>query len=147
FRRDVRLRGLGSISPQADARARSHGREAALLLRGRASVRVRIRAAGLAGASGRAAGPESRRARPLSGLRVRPRPHSILAGVAKLPPGHVATVSHPDLQVEVTQYWDLTFRPDYSLSEAEWADRLRWQLEASVRRRLVSDVPLGFFLS
>ncbi len=76
-----------------------------------------------------------------------PAPHSILAGVAKLPPGHVARVSLPDLAPELSQYWDLTFKPDYSLSEAEWADRLRWQLEASIRRRLVSDVPLGFFLS
>jgi asparagine synthase (glutamine-hydrolysing) len=76
-----------------------------------------------------------------------PAPHSIVAGVAKLSPGHVATVSMPDLEVEVGQYWDLPFRPDYSVSEAEWADRLRWQLEASIRRRLVSDVPVGFFLS
>ncbi len=76
-----------------------------------------------------------------------PAPHSILAGVAKLPPGHLATVSLPERKLEIVQYWDLAFKPDYSLTEQEWAARLRSQLEVSIHRRLASDVPLGFFLS
>jgi len=75
-----------------------------------------------------------------------PTPHSILAGIEKLPPGHVLTVS-PDGKPQVTRYWDLSFAADPSVSEPEWQEALLHQLEASVRAQLVSDVPLGLFLS
>jgi asparagine synthase (glutamine-hydrolysing) len=75
-----------------------------------------------------------------------PAPHAILVGVAKLPPGHLLTVS-PGSKPRVVPYWDLTFRPDDSVDEEEWAERLRTELARSVERRLVSDVPVGFFLS
>ncbi len=75
-----------------------------------------------------------------------PAPHSILAGIAKLPPGHMLTIS-PGSKPDIIQYWDLPFNPDYSVSEHEWVERLRAQLEASVRQRIEADVPLGFFLS
>lgn len=75
-----------------------------------------------------------------------PAPHSMLADVAKLPAAHVLTVS-PGGKPRVEQYWAMRFSPDESLSEPEWVERLRAQLEASVRSRLVSDVPLGAFLS
>src|SRR5207249_137324 len=75
-----------------------------------------------------------------------PAPSSIVAGVQKLLPGQLLTVS-PGGKPTVQRYWDLDFRPDGSVSEREWADRLYQQLEASVRRRMISDVPLGIFLS
>ncbi|OLC16227.1 MAG: asparagine synthase (glutamine-hydrolyzing) [Candidatus Rokubacteria bacterium 13_1_40CM_69_27] len=75
-----------------------------------------------------------------------PAPHSILAGIAKLPPGHLLTAA-PGSKPRVVRYWDLPFSADHSLDEHEWAERLRTQLETSVRRQLVSDVPLGMFLS
>jgi asparagine synthase (glutamine-hydrolysing) len=75
-----------------------------------------------------------------------PAPHSIIAGVAKLPPGHVLTVS-PGAKPRVTAYWDLAFAPDTAVSEREWTARVRGQLEDAVRRQLVSDVPVGMFLS
>src|SRR5713101_7422496 len=75
-----------------------------------------------------------------------PAPDSILAHIAKLPPGHVLTVS-PGGKPRVVPYWDLSFAPDHAPSESQWAERLRGQLEDSVRRQLVSDVPLGLFLS
>src|SRR5438309_7475157 len=75
-----------------------------------------------------------------------PAPHSILAGVAKLPPGHVLTVA-PGGKPHVAPYWDLVFGGGAAASEQEWAERLRAQLETSVRAQLVSDVPLGMFLS
>src|SRR2546429_819055 len=73
-------------------------------------------------------------------------PHSILAGIEKLAPGHLLTVS-PGSKPRITSYWDLSFAPDESLDAAEWARALREQLERSVRAQLVSDVPLGLFLS
>lgn len=75
-----------------------------------------------------------------------PAPHSIFAGIAKLPPGHLLTIS-PGSKPRIVRYWDLAFSPDYSLNEQEWADRLARELKASVARQLMSDVPLGMFLS
>jgi asparagine synthase (glutamine-hydrolysing) len=75
-----------------------------------------------------------------------PAPHSILTGIEKLPPGHLVTVSPGD-KPRVVPYWDLSFAPDESLDAEEWSQALRQALEQSVRRQLVSDVPLGVFLS
>src|SRR5262249_2782167 len=75
-----------------------------------------------------------------------PAPDSIFAGVQKLLPGQLLTVS-PGGKPTLQRYWDLEFRPDHAVPESEWADRLLHQLEASVRRRMISDVPLGMFLS
>lgn len=75
-----------------------------------------------------------------------PAPQSILAGVEKLPPGYLLTVN-PGGKPRVIPYWDLSFSPDGTLDAQEWAQQLRQQLEQSVRQQLVSDVPLGVFLS
>ena len=75
-----------------------------------------------------------------------PAPHSMLADVAKVPPGHFLTVS-PGGKPRLEQYWTARFAPDHSLTESDWVERLRAQLDASVQSRLVSDVPLGAFLS
>ncbi len=75
-----------------------------------------------------------------------PDPYCILDGIDKLPPGHLLTVS-PSSKPRVIPYWDLSFAPDPSVDEEEWAGQVRAQLERSVRRQLVSDAPVGFFLS
>jgi|RhiMetdeSRZDD1v2_1073273.scaffolds.fasta_scaffold154644_2 asparagine synthase (glutamine-hydrolysing) len=75
-----------------------------------------------------------------------PAPHSMLAGIMKLAPGHVLTVC-PGGKPHVARYWDLSFAPEQAVDEHEWAERLIAQLEMSVRRRLVADVPVGMFLS
>jgi asparagine synthase (glutamine-hydrolysing) len=75
-----------------------------------------------------------------------PDPLSIIAGVAKLPPAHTLTARLGAPPV-VARYWDVRFAPDHTVSATEWRERLLRQLEASGRRRLVADVPVGFFLS
>ncbi len=75
-----------------------------------------------------------------------PTPSAILVGIAKLPPGSLLTV-RPGDKPRVVRYWDLSPAPDHAPSEDEWAEQVRSQLEASVRRQLVSNVPLGVFLS
>jgi len=71
---------------------------------------------------------------------------SIVEGIYKLPPGSILTVSaRGDVQTE--RYWACEFNPDYSHGEHYFVERLREILEESVRLRLVSDVPLGAFLS
>ncbi len=74
-----------------------------------------------------------------------PDPHTILRGIRKLPPGHFLTVASGGARL--VRYWDIQFRPDRRRSEDEWATLLWEGLCGSVRRRLVSDVPVGVFLS
>jgi asparagine synthase (glutamine-hydrolysing) len=74
-----------------------------------------------------------------------PDPHSIFQGIHKLPPGHLLTVAQG--KSRIVRYWDLKFRTDGRRSEEEWGGMLWEGLCASVRLRLVSDVPVGVFLS
>jgi asparagine synthase (glutamine-hydrolysing) len=55
------------------------------------------------------------------------------------------TVSERGL--ETSRYWDLSFDPDESVSEAEWAEQIRGTFEEVVTRQLVADVPVGSYLS
>ncbi len=88
-------------------------------------------------------------ARALSALltsQYTPPEQSILEGVKKLAPGHVLLAA-PGRKPVVRRYWDVRFEPDYGRTEAYFVERLRELLTESVRLRLVSDVPLGAFLS
>ncbi|MCB0509219.1 MAG: asparagine synthase (glutamine-hydrolyzing) [Chitinophagales bacterium] len=76
-----------------------------------------------------------------------PQPNSILQGVKKLAPGAYLLISNKG---EITQksYYKIPFQKKYSnLSYTEAQVELKRILELSVQRRLVSDVPLGSFLS
>ncbi|MGD0132902.1 MAG: asparagine synthase (glutamine-hydrolyzing) [Bryobacteraceae bacterium] len=75
-----------------------------------------------------------------------PPAEAIIAGIKKLEPGHLLTAS-PGRVPAITQYWDLKFTPDYGKHEDYFVERLRHLLEESVRLHMVSDVPLGSFLS
>jgi asparagine synthase (glutamine-hydrolysing) len=73
----------------------------------------------------------------------------ILRDVSKLPPGHVLTVER-DRSPVLRRYWDLAscFRQKRNFaSVGAAADELRALIDDAVRLRLVSDVPLGAFLS
>ena len=76
-----------------------------------------------------------------------PTPYAIFAGVRKLPGGHV--LRWRDGRTSVERYWDLSFRPDPSgaIDADDYAEELHARLRDAVRRRLMSDVPLGAFLS
>jgi len=74
-----------------------------------------------------------------------PDPLSIFSNIHKLPPGHYLTLTNG--QVTVKQYWDFEFQQSASRNEADYLDELRALLDESVRLRLISDVPLGAFLS
>jgi asparagine synthase (glutamine-hydrolysing) len=74
-----------------------------------------------------------------------PDPHAMIRGVAKLPPAHSLTAA--DGKVALRRYWDLRFAPDAAVSEEEWGAEIRRRLDAAVRLRLTSDVPLGCFVS
>lgn len=77
-----------------------------------------------------------------------PAPRSIIRGVKKLPQAHTLSLDFgAEPQVKVGRYWDIRFVPDHSLSESDWLEALEAELENAVRMRLISDVPLGAFLS
>jgi len=74
-----------------------------------------------------------------------PSPFSAFAGVSKLPPGSYLLVR--DGQVSVHRYWRLRYTPKRQIDETAAAAELLERLREAVRIRLVSDVPLGAFLS
>jgi asparagine synthase (glutamine-hydrolysing) len=74
-----------------------------------------------------------------------PDPHALVRGVRKLPPAHV--LSAADGKVTTTRYWEIPYRPEAGVSEAEWAREIAAGLDEAVRLRLTSDVPLGCLLS
>jgi asparagine synthase (glutamine-hydrolysing) len=80
-----------------------------------------------------------------------PSPRTFFEGVRSLPPGHVLTF-RPDREPMVERYWDAPVSgrdgaPELDLALGDAAREVRFLLEAAVRRRLISDVPLGAFLS
>ncbi len=83
-----------------------------------------------------------------------PSPGSIYRGVAKLPPGTLLTLE-PGGSVALSQYWDirkvalegLAARERAALSDGDAEEELDALLREAVRLRLMSDVPLGAFLS
>src|SRR5262249_53567794 len=74
-----------------------------------------------------------------------PRDRSIFAGVRKLPPGHMLTWR--DHRLDIEPYWQLPAAESYRGSEADAVHDLRAVLSDAVRSHLMSDVPLGAFLS
>jgi asparagine synthase (glutamine-hydrolysing) len=75
-----------------------------------------------------------------------PPDQSIIDGVRKLEPGHlmIAAPGHPP---RIERYWTLEFHPDRSHREEYFVQKTRELIEESVRLHMVSDVPLGAFLS
>ena len=74
-----------------------------------------------------------------------PRDRSIFRGIRKLPPGH-SLVLH-DGRVQVEHYWQLPATESFRGSEAEALDRLEAILAEAVESHMMSEVPLGAFLS
>jgi asparagine synthase (glutamine-hydrolysing) len=74
-----------------------------------------------------------------------PSPLTIYQGVRKLPPGHLMKITRSG--VSLKKYWDLQFQPDYTKNEAYFLERFLEIFDEAVRIRLLSEVPLGAFLS
>ena len=73
-----------------------------------------------------------------------PTPFTLFKGIKKLPPAH--TLLFLNDKIKLIRYWDLHFSKDNS-TESYLSDKIYNQLQESIRRRLISDVPLGAFLS
>ena len=76
-----------------------------------------------------------------------PEPRTIFSEARKLPPAHTLTLRRGAGLAEPVEYWDVHFTLDNSIGEAEASEELVARLRESVKLRLISEVPLGAFLS
>jgi asparagine synthase (glutamine-hydrolysing) len=79
-----------------------------------------------------------------------PAPSTLYRQIFKLPGGHNLLLKTDAMTCRVSKYWDFVLEPFERLPthpEEEWGEEIRDLLRKSVRRRLMSDVPLGVFLS
>ena len=77
-----------------------------------------------------------------------PREFSIFNQVLKLKPGHSFTFKpYENEKLKIQPYWEVKFEPDYSKTESYWKEVIFESLNEAVKMRMVSDVPLGAFLS
>jgi asparagine synthase (glutamine-hydrolysing) len=74
-----------------------------------------------------------------------PHPHTLIEGVRKLEPG--AWLEWQNGRERTERYWQLLFRPNEALTIEDAKHELDFLLDRAVREHLVSDVPLGIWLS
>src|SRR5581483_6225101 len=74
-----------------------------------------------------------------------PAPGTIYRGVAQLPPAHYLVWERG--RVRLTEYWDLVFGHGRRKTESEYLAEFEAIFDEAVRLRMISDVPLGAFLS
>ena len=72
-------------------------------------------------------------------------PRSMFRGIDKLTPGSVIIAERG--RFEVQKFWSLPKEVDETRSESDWIDAVRAGIERAVRAQMVSDVPIGAFLS
>jgi len=76
-----------------------------------------------------------------------PEPRTIFKDVFKLSPGCTLTLRRGQPASRPVEYWDVPFKTGASLTEQKASEELIFRLRESVKLRLISDVPLGAFLS
>jgi asparagine synthase (glutamine-hydrolysing) len=77
-----------------------------------------------------------------------PGPQTAFDSVRQLPPGHALTLGLKDNSISLERYWEVSRREDVeSISYEKLKLKIQETLAAAVKRQLVSDVPLGVFLS
>lgn len=77
-----------------------------------------------------------------------PCPRTIFQGINKVPPGHI--LIYKNRQTKLTKYWELRFHQNLISKQKkteEYQEQFIYLFKDSVKRRLMSDVPLGVFLS
>lgn len=79
-----------------------------------------------------------------------PAPRSLYENIYKLPGGHYMLIDVANLSIRIEQWWSFAIEPTTNIPsnpEREWGEQIIDLLSKAVQRRLMSDVPFGFFLS
>ena len=74
-------------------------------------------------------------------------PRTIFKQAQKLPPAHTLTIRRGQPLGQPVAYWDVRFTLDNPISQADAQVELVHRLQESIRLRMISEVPLGAFLS
>ena len=73
---------------------------------------------------------------------------SIYSKIKKLQPAHYLLLSFKDKPtIEIKKYWEISFEPDFSKTEDQWMEEIEECLSDAVQSHMISDVPIGAFLS
>jgi asparagine synthase (glutamine-hydrolysing) len=91
-------------------------------------------------------------------LRFIPSPHTLFKGIRKLPPAHMLVLDASGTEprpgflssapsIEVRRYWQLRYEPKRGDREAELVDEARERIREAVESHMLSDVPVGAYLS
>lgn len=74
---------------------------------------------------------------------------TLIRSVRKLEPGKFIEIDISNPKCNPQEYWDVPFYNGSAkkLSEAEWIEKIDWQIQKSTKMQMISDVPLGAFLS
>jgi asparagine synthase (glutamine-hydrolysing) len=75
-----------------------------------------------------------------------PAPWTLFKGISQVLPGHYLVVAENGTMTE-HEYWDLVYSAETDISQREWVARISVEIQAAVTRQMVSDVPIGVFLS
>ncbi len=76
-----------------------------------------------------------------------PAPLTGFIGIKKLPPGHYMMIDLRSKNFYLKRYWEPDFSQKLVLSEREWCNKILETLEESTELRMISDVPIGAFVS
>jgi asparagine synthase (glutamine-hydrolysing) len=72
---------------------------------------------------------------------------TLMQGVNKLRPGEMLSLDLTTGRSRLFEYWDIPENPGTARSDAQWTDAVEHKIVESVRAQMVSEVPLGAFLS
>ncbi|MCB0729826.1 MAG: asparagine synthase (glutamine-hydrolyzing) [Ignavibacteriae bacterium] len=74
---------------------------------------------------------------------------TLIKSISKLEPGKLLEIDISNPKCNPYEYWDVPFYSNSpsTLSEAEWIEKIDWQIQKSTKMQMISDVPLGAFLS
>lgn len=78
-------------------------------------------------------------------LRYTQRNETLFNGIKRLPPAHFLVFQNDNVTIE--KYWQLEPEIDYSITESDAIEKINFYVKQAVERQLVSDVPIGVYLS
>lgn len=74
-------------------------------------------------------------------------PNTFFKNIYSLEAGHMLVI-RPEQEVKNVEYWDLIYNPEEEdKGEAYYVERLRELIKKAISRRLIADVPIGFYVS